>query len=219
MSEIDKMTNAYLEGDFKTAFEISVKLAKKGSAEAQNLLGGMYMQGAGSVVSQDSKKAVMWTEKAAKQNSLEAQYNLGLVYCGGFLKGVKQDYKKGIKWYKLAASKGHREANTGIGICYLHGRGVKQDVEEGLKYLRIAKDLGDPQAAELLNSYEGQLNTKLWSAQKNTKAIMPVHLTGRIAEMKEIIKISKKIGVTEFLASKCKIKNSSEKKSKCSTLR
>ena len=33
------------------------------------------------------------------------------------------------------------------------------------------------------------------SITKKTKAIMPVHLTGRIAEMKEIMRISKKYGI------------------------
>ena len=73
----------------------------RASAEAQFILGGMYVTGVG--VPQDAAEAVAWYRRAAEQGHARAQYNLGGMYRQG--RGVRQDAAEAHMWLTIAASR------------------------------------------------------------------------------------------------------------------
>ena len=84
------------------------KAAEQGLAEAQNVLGVMYLHGRG--VAQDDKQAVAWFRKAAEQGNAQAQRLLGMMYDIGV--GVVQDNKLAYVWSSVSAANGDVKAAT-----------------------------------------------------------------------------------------------------------
>ncbi len=103
---------AYLRGDYATAFKEFRPLAEQGDADAQFVLGTMYLRGRG--VPQDYNEAVRWYRLAAAQGFTMAQYNLGVSYAKG--RGVLEDYVQAYMWFSLAAAQGQELARTARGI-------------------------------------------------------------------------------------------------------
>jgi TPR repeat protein len=97
--------------------------ANAGDAQAQNLLGNMYVVGKN--LPQDYATARGWYEKAATQGRADAQFNLGALYRNG--QGVPQDYAKAREWYEKAAAQGYAMAQYNLGYLYHNGQGVPQD--------------------------------------------------------------------------------------------
>ena len=100
--------DAYIKGDYKTAFKEWQPLADQGDADAQYNLGLMYGNGRG--VLKDDKQAVKWYLKAADQGFAEAQYSLGWMYASG--KGVLKDMTKAKYWIKKAYENPDVSAST-----------------------------------------------------------------------------------------------------------
>ena len=75
--------------------------AEAGDAEAQFILGGMYVTGVG--VPQDAAGAVAWYRRGAEQGHARAQYNLGGMYDQGL--AVPQDAAEAHMWLTIAASR------------------------------------------------------------------------------------------------------------------
>jgi len=124
---------AYGEGDYQTAFDKLMPLAKQGNAKAQMFLGNMHEDGLG--VPQDFKEAFKWYSLAAKQGNADAQLLLGVMYEVGH--GVTQDDKEAFKWYSLAAKQGVAQAQYNLGFIYKEGIGVPQDYVEAHKWYNI----------------------------------------------------------------------------------
>lgn len=82
------------------------KLAESGNAEAQEILGTMYLNGEG--VPGDVTQAVEWFRKAADQGNASSQYNLGLFYLMGM--GVPQDYVQAHVMFNSSAASGYEKA-------------------------------------------------------------------------------------------------------------
>jgi TPR repeat protein len=80
--------------------------AQKGSADAQNVLAGMYQQGQG--VKKDVAMALRWWEKAALQGNVLAQLSLGRLYAQG--EDVEHDSNQASFWLNLAAAQGEQDA-------------------------------------------------------------------------------------------------------------
>jgi TPR repeat protein len=102
---------AYARGDDTVAAKRLVRLAARGNARAQGLLGFMYEYGRG--VPQDYVLAAEWYIRGAEQGDPAAQYLLGLMYDKG--RGVPQDAVLAHKWLILAAARaGHRDRDASI---------------------------------------------------------------------------------------------------------
>ena len=142
-ADFDKGLDAYLQGDFKTAFSEWLPLAEQGRADAQFGLGLMYTNGKG--VLQDYKQAVYWYRKAAEQGDSDAQLGLGVRYDNG--EGVFQDYKQAVYWYRKAAEQGNASAQYNLGVMYANGEGVLQDNKKAYMWFNLAR-------------YNGYKNTK-----------------------------------------------------------
>ena len=84
------------------------KLAERGDAEAQFMLGTLYRNGDG--VLQNDTQAVEWFQRAAEQGYVRALSALGSAYWAG--RGVRQDYSQAYFWYELALAKGDQNSKS-----------------------------------------------------------------------------------------------------------
>ncbi|MDX8394929.1 MAG: tetratricopeptide repeat protein, partial [Mariprofundaceae bacterium] len=110
------------------------KVAVKGNAGAQNMLGSMYQLGRG--VAFDPKQALVWYQRAAKSGYVRAQLNLGNLYRTG--EAGKQHDEKAVLWYRKAAEKGFAPAQNALGYMYAEGRGIKEDYLQAKKWFKAA---------------------------------------------------------------------------------
>ncbi|HIB42688.1 MAG TPA: hypothetical protein EYO37_01705 [Nitrospina sp.] len=136
--DTQKALNAISRGDYKTAFEIWLSLAKRGNNAAQFNLGLMYDKGDG--VNQDFSKAVKWYRLAAIQGNADAQLNLGLMYYNGV--GVPKNYKRAARWYLYSARQGNLGAQFNLGWMYDKGEGVIPNYKRALKWYKLAAKQG-----------------------------------------------------------------------------
>ncbi len=97
---------------FTEAVEMFRQAADRGSLQAMNQLGLLYMDGKG--VSQSSSEAVKWVKKAAEQGLSSAQYNLGIFYRSG--RAGVTDYSEALKWYSMAGEKEQATAEGHLGF-------------------------------------------------------------------------------------------------------
>jgi TPR repeat protein len=104
----------------KKTIQIIKSLAKQGDADAQRMLGMMYLHGKG--VSKSEAEACEWFEKAADQGNADAQCDLGTMYRNGL--GVKKNEVTAFTWWKKAADQGYAMGQYGLGNMYLYGLGV-----------------------------------------------------------------------------------------------
>ena len=94
---------AYDAGDFATAYSVWSELARRGDAEAEAALAGLYFQGLG--VEMSAAQAAAWYRRAAKRGLMAAQMNLGDLYATG--RGVGRDLVEAYLWLALAAAQGN----------------------------------------------------------------------------------------------------------------
>jgi len=98
---------AYLQGDYETAYNTMISLAKTSDDKiAQYYLGVMYMKGQG--VEQDYKEAGEWFRKASEQGLPVAMYKLAKLYTMG--EGVPKDLEFAYVWYSVAAVQEHQKS-------------------------------------------------------------------------------------------------------------
>jgi TPR repeat protein len=92
--------------DARAEFEMALKLAEQGDADAQSKLGNLYQEGTG--VPQNYTEALKWFRKAVEQGNAEGQFNLGVMYAMG--EGVPENKAEAVKWWRKAAGQGHERA-------------------------------------------------------------------------------------------------------------
>ena len=98
---------AYLQGDYETAYNTMISLAKTSDDKiAQYYLGVMYMKGQG--VEQDFDKAGEWFRKASEQGLAVAMYKLAGLYTKG--EGVPKDLEFAYVWYSVGAVYNHQKS-------------------------------------------------------------------------------------------------------------
>ncbi len=124
---------AYGRGDFKTALEILLPLARANDAHAQLLLGKAYASGAG--VPRDGAEADRWFTKAVRSGPFE-HGRIADLYMDG--KGVPKDFRKALRWYEEGAGDGEPWAMHRLGVLYHHGIGVAVDYPRAFSYYTAA---------------------------------------------------------------------------------
>ncbi len=130
--------DAYIKGDYETAFKEFLPLAKDKDHRAMYALGSMYAAGHG--VPMDLQEALKWFRKAAVYGRPDAQYKIGLMYDRGL--GLRQDYRKALNWYGKSAKNGFGLAQYKIGQMYVVGHGVKQNLIKAYAWLKSAISQG-----------------------------------------------------------------------------
>ena len=116
----------------------TLRLAARGSEQAQYNLGNMYEQGLG--VRQDHAEAEGWWRKAAEQGYAEAQNSLGVSAMN------RGEWSAAAGWYRKAAEQGNAMAQKNLGICHVTGRGLARDIPEAIRWFRKAAEQDDDMA-------------------------------------------------------------------------
>jgi hypothetical protein len=127
-------------GDYVTALQLLLKLAKQDLPGAKAALGTMYFEGKG--VPKDYAIALSWHRQAAEQGHAFSQYEIGAMYDGGF--GVRKDSAEAIKWFQRAAAQGYGRAQFNLGAMYSAGDGVQRNHVEAYKWFSVAALGGGP---------------------------------------------------------------------------
>jgi len=144
---------AYQQKDYATAFKESSVLAEQGNADAQLILGKMYMLGQG--VLKDPDQAIKWLTASAVQGNADAQFFLGANYLL-----PHKDIAEGVKWLRLSAEQGNQDAQLLLGKAYLQGdKELPRDPVQADMWLRLA-------AMDNLQFYQ----TELFSAERQMTA-------------------------------------------------
>jgi len=113
-ADLASARRAYEEKDYATALKESTPLARDGNADAQLLLGRMYLMGQG--VTRDNDQANKWLEASAAQGNADAQFMLGSMYLL-----PQKDVAKGLKWLRVSADQGNQDAQYLLGKAYVQG--------------------------------------------------------------------------------------------------
>lgn len=116
---LEEILAAAERGDLSTVLRLATALAGEGVADAQAILGLMYLEGKG--VETNYAEAMKWFRLAADQELADAQYALGVMYAKGL--GVAKDEGLAFKWYRLAADQGHGYAQAKVDLMYAEGDG------------------------------------------------------------------------------------------------
>ncbi|MGI2169584.1 sel1 repeat family protein [Shewanella sp. MF05960] len=111
--------------------------AKQGDADAQFLLGLMYLSGR--FVSQDTNAGLTWVTQAAAQNHIKAQQTVADLAFEGKL--FPRDLALAEKWYLVMAEQGDKWANFRLGFIYsAGGDGVVRNCGKAMVQFNTAGD-------------------------------------------------------------------------------
>lgn len=143
-ADLETAKRAYQTKDFSTAFKEATPLADQGNAEAQFLLGKMYLKGDG--VLADHEQAIKWFKASAVQGNAEAQFFLGSMYLL-----PQENVAEGVRFLRLSAEQGNQDAQFLLGKTYIQGvQGVSRDPVQAEMWLWLA-------AKNNLPFYQGEL--------------------------------------------------------------
>ena len=143
-ADLASAKSLYEHKDYAAAFKQLAPLAEHGNADAQLILGKMYMGGQG--VLKDLDQAIKWFKASATQGNAEAQFFLGSVYLL-----PHKDIAEGVKWLRLSADQGNQDAQWLLGKAYLQGdKELPRDPVQAEMWLRLA-------ARDNLEFYENNL--------------------------------------------------------------
>jgi uncharacterized protein len=143
-ADLETAKAAYEQKDYSTALKESTPLAKQGNAEAQVILGKMYLKGQGVIT--DPDEALKWFKASAVQGNAEAQFFLGSIYLL-----PQKDVAEGVKWTLLSAEQGNQDAQYVLGKAYIQGLpGLARDPVQAEMWLWLA-------AKDNLPFYQGEL--------------------------------------------------------------
>ena len=109
---------------------------EQGNAEAENMLGMLYLKGI--AVEVDLDKAFLYISTAAHKNYDRAQYNLGRMYKYGM--GCEIDFNQAIRWFEKATSNGNQRAAYSLGYMAYKGFGIKQDYSKAVYWFERSQD-------------------------------------------------------------------------------
>ena len=124
-------TQAFVKSDYVAAMLLLQPLADQGNAQAQAMVGTMFLIGCCGVA-EDLVAGLDWTRKAAAQGVPEAQTALGDAYLNG--RGTKLDYAEAMNWFMKAAEQGDSSAQRSIGEMYEKGLGVPKSRDKAKKW-------------------------------------------------------------------------------------
>jgi membrane associated rhomboid family serine protease len=130
-------------GKKKDAIHWYLLAAKKGSPDAQGLIGYLYSVGKG--LKKDKVKGFYWIEKSALQGHPIGALNLGECYWDG--DGTARNAKKAFYWSEKAAQANIGFAQKRLGDAYLHGWGTNVDL--AWAYYWYARALKSPERKQL----------------------------------------------------------------------
>ncbi|HEY3778615.1 MAG TPA: hypothetical protein VGL35_11215 [Rhizomicrobium sp.] len=114
------------------------RLAERGNAKAEELVGFQYADGHGRP--RNEAEGAKWLERAALQGEAVAAWRLGSMYERG--QGVPADRARSVQWYMVAAKAGNRKAMHNLAVDYAQGSGVPKDPAIAAQWFSRAALLG-----------------------------------------------------------------------------
>jgi len=144
-ADLASAQRAYAEKDYATALKESATLAEQGNADAQLLLGRMYLMGEG--ITKDNDQAVKWFEASAAQGNADSQFMLGSMYLL-----PQKDVAKGVSLLRMSADQGNQDAQYLLGKAYARGLpSLPRDLIQAELWLSLA-------ASKNLQFYKNELD-------------------------------------------------------------
>ena len=137
---------AYDRGDYKTALDIWLPLARAQDLAAQRNVAHMFRKGLGTEV--DLPRALYFYEAAGRAGLATAQLNAAFMHLKG--EGTAVDQRKAAYWFDLAARAGLPIAEYNLGVMYETGQGVEKNLALALGWYQRAARAGHPEALERL---------------------------------------------------------------------
>ena len=132
---------AWLRGDYKTAFSLLRESAQAGSAKGMVALGDIYWNNFDGVPHEEGQ-TVSWYRKAIDAGSADGMARLGLAYEAG-IGGLPRDVSQAVSWYRKAADAGSAEGMRILGVDYwTPNDGFPKDVNQAASWFRKAADAG-----------------------------------------------------------------------------
>lgn len=163
--DLETAKRAYHDKDFATAANEFAALADKGIAEAQLILGKMYMMGQG--VPKDPEQASKWLHASAAQGNADAEFFLGAMYLL-----PQKDIGEGVKWLRLSAEQGMQDAQYLLGKAYLTGaKELPRDAAQGDMWLRLAAKDNKQFYQDEINGAERQMTPEEIAKGKEMAAV------------------------------------------------
>ena len=117
--------------------------AEDDDAEAQNVIGYMYLKGKG--IPKDENKAVYWLQRSADSGNPTAMYRLAELYYQGTY-DTEPDVKKAMDYYVRAAEAGSMDAQFAMGCFCSTPRTKYFDIKKGNAYFEKAAEQGHAEA-------------------------------------------------------------------------
>jgi TPR repeat protein len=124
------------------AYQWYMRAAQQGLADAQLKVGLMLLDGNGVEVNRAS--AQHWIRKAATAGNANAQVALGVML-------TEVDPVESLSWYERSAEQGNGVALQNLALVYYVGQGVEVDHSRAVELAQQAVDMGNQEAASLLN--------------------------------------------------------------------
>ncbi len=103
--------------EYELSYELLLKIAESGHANAQYDLGVILHNGLG--IDKDNEKAIYWFEKSAHQDHADAENYLGAIFKAGW--GAEQDIDKALMYLKKAMEHGNEKARVSYSDLLKHG--------------------------------------------------------------------------------------------------
>ncbi|MFZ2306112.1 MAG: SEL1-like repeat protein [Rhodoferax sp.] len=100
-AKLEEGTAAYQRKDYAAAFQELLPVAQEGNAQAQQMVGNMYLHGAG--VARNDADAAKWFRLSADQGNAVAMKAMGRLYVQG--RGLEQDLREATVWFRRAKAK------------------------------------------------------------------------------------------------------------------
>jgi len=144
--------------------QATIWLAEKGYAEANYILGLMYLDGRLPKEDIDAKKGIAFIQKAVdiEPNHGNALYVLANMYNQGSY--VKKNITKSLELYERAGKAGVPEGYLNIAVEYMYGKNIPIDFVKAKYFLDKAANLGNTQA--LVISLEWETYSKMITPKK-----------------------------------------------------
>ena len=150
---------AFKQGEYQKAYEIWLKAAENGDADAQFNIAVMLENGQG--ISRDLFSALKWYELAARQN-----YPHALDMSEKVQAKITRLHKKELLKHLPKADAGNPQSQIAVATIYAEGRFVKQDKIEALKWLFLAAEkVKNPTTTKRVNRLSDRLKEDLTDEQ------------------------------------------------------
>ncbi len=131
-----------------SSYNLLLTEANKGNADAQALVGKVYMNGLCSFQI-DYKKARIWFEKSSMQNNATGLYGMGAVSLYDCDED-SLDEKIILQYTERSVQLGSTDGMLLLSDLYLEEIGVMRNEEEAFRWIRLAADKGNPDAMYLI---------------------------------------------------------------------